>query len=239
MFVLCKTILATSYEYVDCRCRDDRGDDQPFCPGIAMGIVKQAATLRAARSSALIKTFPPTGTVKCDGARLFRSQAARDVGCLLDINQSVVSWRCMPSSFGAGGIAHVPDFEVPNEERGILYLDAPDRGTSVDVTLLVAEANRLNARYRLLEKAEVYDGFRLRNAKDLLRYAGTLTPLGDRLRLLAALDEHGSMPVVECLKAFLESRPVPGIASLILRGYLEVDLDDAPLGPESQVRRIR
>ena len=59
--------------------------------------------LRAARNSALIKTFPPTGTVKCDGARLFRSQAARDVGCLLDVNPSVTSWRCMPSPFDIGG----------------------------------------------------------------------------------------------------------------------------------------
>lgn len=97
---------------------------------------------------------------------------------------------------------------------------------------------RLNARYRLLERDEIYGGFRLRNAKDLLRYAGTVTPLGDRLRLLAALDEHGSLPVAECLKAFQEVRPAAGIASLILHDYVEVDLDDAPIGPETAVRRI-
>jgi len=112
-----------------------------------MGIAKQAATLRAARNSALIKTFPPTGTVKCDGVRLFRSQAARDVACLLDVNPSVTSWRCMPSPLDIGVTTHVPDFEVFGEDGGILYLDAPDRGTSVDVTLLATEAKRLNARY--------------------------------------------------------------------------------------------
>ncbi|CAN7445302.1 hypothetical protein LJR255_002868 [Pararhizobium sp. LjRoot255] len=203
-----------------------------------MGIAKQAATLRAARNSATIRTFHPAGTVKCDGVRLFRSQSARDVGCMLDVNPSVVSWRCMPMPFGAGGIAHVPDFQVFDEDGSTLYLDAPDRAMSVDTTLLATEAERLNARYRLLDRGEIYDGFRLRNAKDLLRYAATVTPLGDRLRLLAALDEHGSLPLAECLKAFQETRPVPGIASLILHGYVEVNLDDAPLGPETAVRRI-
>ncbi|CAN7238870.1 hypothetical protein LJR255_000940 [Pararhizobium sp. LjRoot255] len=203
-----------------------------------MGIAKQAATLRAARNSASIRAFHPAGTVKCDGVRLFRSQSARDVGCLLDVNPSVASWRCMPMPFGVAGIAHVPDFQVFDEDGAILYLDAPDRAMSVDTTLLAAEAERLNARYRLLERGEIYDGFRLRNAKDLLRYAGTVTPLSDRLRLLTALDEHGSLPLAECLKAFQETRPVPGIASLILHGYVEVDLDDVPLGPETAVRRI-
>lgn len=92
-----------------------------------MGIAKQAATLRAARNSASIRTFQPAGTVKCDGVRLFRSQSARDVGCLLDVNPSVASWRCMPMPFGAGGIAHVPDFQVFGEDGATLYLDAPDR----------------------------------------------------------------------------------------------------------------
>ncbi|KGD87645.1 hypothetical protein [Rhizobium sp. YS-1r] len=203
-----------------------------------MGIAKQAATLRAARNSASIRTYHPAGTVKCDGVRLFRSQTARDVGCLLDVNPSVASWRCMPMPFGAGGIAHIPDFQVFDKDGGILYLDAPDRIVSADVTVIASEALRLNARYRLLRRGEVYDGFRLRNARDLLRYAGTVTPLGDRLRLLAALDEYGSLPLAECLKAFQETRPVPGIASLILHGYVEVNLDDAPLGPETAVRRI-
>ena len=77
-----------------------------------------------------------------------------------------------------------------------------------------------------------------RQAVRLLRYADYVVPLGDRLRLLAALDEHGSMPLAECLKAFRETNAVPGIAVLILHGYVEVELDDAPIGPETSVRRI-
>jgi len=90
----------------------------------------------------------------------------------------------------------------------------------------------------LLERGEIYDGFRLRNARDLLRYAATVTPLGDRLRLLGALEENGSLPLAECLNVFQEVRPVPGLASLVLHGYVEIDLDGAPIGPESSVRRI-
>ncbi|WP_430257350.1 hypothetical protein [Neorhizobium sp. IRS_2294] len=203
-----------------------------------MGIAKQAATLRAARNSASIRTYQPAGTVKCDGVALFRSQSARDVACVLDVNPSVTAWRCMPPPFDLDGTAHLPDFQVFNEDGGTMFIDAPDRARLVDAALMEAEAARLNARYRLLSRGEVYDGFRLRNARDLLRYAGHVVPLGDRLRLLAALDEHGSLPLAECLKAFQETRPVPGIAALILHGYVEVDLDDAPLGPETAVRRI-
>lgn len=203
-----------------------------------MGIAKQAAMLRAARNSASIRTYHPSGTVKCEGVRLFRSQVARDVGCILDVNPSVTAWRCMPPPFGTGGIAHVPDFQVFDEEGSILYLDAPDRSLSADAAVIASEAARINARYRLLDRAEIYDGFRLRNARDLLRYASHETPLGDRLRLLTALDEHGPLPLSDCLRAFLETKPVAGIASLILHGFIEVDLDEAPLSPETAVRRI-
>jgi hypothetical protein len=203
-----------------------------------MGIAKQAATLRAARNSASIRTYSPAGTVKCDGVSMFRSQSARDVGCLLDVNPSVTSWRCMPQPFDIDGAVHLPDFQVFDEDGDVLFLNAPDRARSVDIVQVEAEARRRDARYRLLSRSEVYDGYRLRNARDLLRYANAVTPLGDRLRLLAALDEHGSLPLSECLKAFQETKPVPGIAALILHGYVEVDLDDAPLGPETAVRRI-
>ncbi len=203
-----------------------------------MGIAKQAVALRAARNSASIRTYQPTGTVKCDGVRLFRSQCARDVGCLLDVNPSVTSWRCMPMPFAPGGLTHVFDFQVFDDDGVVLYLDAPDRATSIDGGLLSSEVSRLDARYRLLDNREIYDGFRLRNARDLLRYAGATVPLGDRLRLLAALDEHGSLPMGECLNAFQETKPVTGIASLILHGFVEVDLDEAPIGPETTVRRI-
>lgn len=67
-----------------------------------------------------------------DGVRLFRWQAARDVGCILDVNPSATAWRCMPSPFGVDGITYVPDFQVFDEDGATLRLDAPDRVISVD-----------------------------------------------------------------------------------------------------------
>ena len=58
--------------------------------------------------------------------------------------------------------------------------------------------------------------------------------------VLAAFDEVGSMTFAECLQLFRESKPMAGLASLILRdNMLEIDLDDDLIGPETQVRRIR
>ncbi|WP_210388408.1 hypothetical protein [Mesorhizobium caraganae] len=74
---------------------------------------------------------------------------------------------------------------------------------------------------------------------DLLRYARWHCPLGDRVRLLAALDEHGSLTVAECLAAFHETVPIAGLSSLVLRRFVEIDLDEARIGPETAVRRIR
>ena len=59
------------------------------------------------------------------------------------------------------------------------------------------------------------------------------------MRVLAALDECGSLTLAECLSALQETSPVAGIASLILSGVIEADLDGALLGPETTVRRIR
>lgn len=85
---------------------------------------------------------------------------------------------------------------------------------------------------------EIYDGPRLKNAKDLLRYANYNVSLGDRLRLLSALDEHGTLTVAESLTAFSETMPVAGLAVMILHGFIEVDLDASLIGPETTVRRI-
>ncbi len=118
-------------------------------------------------------------------------------------------------------------------------VDAPDRVMAPHTTEIEVIATRQGYRYRRLVVDEVYDGPRLQNAKDLLRYGGTVLALGDRLRLLAILEEHGNLTIAECLTVFTETRPVAGLAQMILRGFVEVDLDTELLGPETMVRRIR
>jgi hypothetical protein len=47
------------------------------------------------------------------------------------------------------------------------------------------------------------------------------------------------LTVAECLNAFRETVPTPGLASLILHRFVDVDLDEARIGPETVVRRFR
>lgn len=197
-----------------------------------MGV--QAVLDRAATNTRPVRSFYPSATMRCDGSRVFRSQAARDVACLLDLDPGVVLWRCGPH---IDGHDHIPDFEATHDDGRVVFIDAHDRRLDTDDDMIAA-VDRHGAEYRQLSRGEVHDGFRLKNAKDLLRYGNYVVPLGDRIRLLGALDANGSMPLVECLNAFQEVKPVAGLASLILNRYLEVDLDDAPLGPETAVRRI-
>lgn len=181
-----------------------------------------------------VSSFYPLTTLKCHGPPLFRSQAARDVGCLLDVDGDVLSWRCQPLSQEGHPEYGTPDFLVCRVDGSTYYLDAPDRKRS-DTPFREC----LGGEYRQLSDDEVYEGYRLQNARDLLRYAKWRTGLGDRVRLLAALDEHGSLSFAECLGAIQETKPVAGLAALILSGLIEVDLDGGLLGPETMVRRIR
>ncbi len=199
-----------------------------------MRSVDQAAESVARATPSHKAPFYPVATIKCEGAAVFRSQVARDVACLLDIDSSVSSWRCQPLNHSEQAQGGTPDFRVSFNDGSYRYLDAPDRDER-DTTF----RRHLDSDYGQLSHDDVYDGCRLHNARDLLRYGGWRTPLGDRVRLLAALDEHGSLTLAECLSAIQETRPVAGVASLILSGFVEVDLDEALLGPETIVRRIR
>lgn len=157
---------------------------------VIMGNARRTAPFGARRNSSLIRIFHPVATIKCEGAAVYRSQVARDVACLFDVNPSVASWQCMALPLGDDETAHVPDFLISNVDGSAIHIDAPDRLISVGVAVLEMEARKYGTPYRLLSREEIYDGFRLRNAKDLLRYGHHVTPLGDRLRLLAALDDE-------------------------------------------------
>lgn len=49
----------------------------------------------------------------------------------------------------------------------------------------------------------------------------------------------GSLAVAEALSALREGRPMARLAALILHRFIEIDLDEAMIGPETAVRRIR
>ncbi|MDP9762124.1 MULTISPECIES: hypothetical protein [Agrobacterium] len=181
--------------------------------------------------------YTPMATIKCDGRAQFRSQQARDFACLLDLDPNVARWSTAPPLLQNGDDEYQVDFVVLTE--GGSFLIDVGQEEPMPPTWLSAEIESMGHRYRSVAMIDFADSVRLRNAKDLLRYGFYRPPLGDRIRLLAGLEEMGSLTIAECLSAIQEGRPMPTLASLILQGFLEVDLDDDLLSPESQVRRIR
>lgn len=181
------------------------------------------------------QVFHPLYSVRGTGQLVFRNQLVRDVACLLDVDASVLTWSCKSVSFAVDGEIYRPDFVVERDD-GILVIDVSD-GEECPVSLagVVRSQGYL---FKTLGRADV-PAIRLRNAKDLLRYARYDVTLDDRVRLLAALDENGTLTVAECLPAFKTIPPIAGLASLILSRFVAVDIDDALIGPETTVRRHR
>ncbi|MGN6303502.1 MAG: hypothetical protein ACTHNH_01700 [Mesorhizobium sp.] len=157
----------------------------------------------------------------------------------MDLDPEVTSWTCLPVLLQCGNETHVPDFQVVRG-HSTSFLDALEKGEDTRWSAWIDEvAARAGHQRETFVEAEIRSGFRLANARDLLRYARWRCPLGDRVRLLGALDEIGSMTVAECMSAFQETAPIPGLSSLILHRFVEIDLDDARIGPETPVRRRR
>ncbi|MDR9759427.1 hypothetical protein RJJ37_07240 [Rhizobium redzepovicii] len=181
----------------------------------------------------------PLPTLKCGSKPIFRSKAARDLACILDTNTDVATWFAPGPALTIGALAHVPDFRIVDRDETVRFVDAPGRVVELPSEKIEAVAREQGASYRLVSAGELYDGFRVRNARDLLRYAHVHVTLADRLRLLAVLDQEGSLSMADCFGIVRHGEPVATVASLILHGFLEVDLDEALLSPESFVRRIR
>jgi hypothetical protein len=194
------------------------------------------SALYDAYSKASTQTFYPAVTVRCSGDPMFRSQLARDLGCLLDVDRRVVAWMCLPRQLDAEIGFHVFDFLVTYDDGTNVYLDAVDDQGSADVTEAAAAAG---LRHRFECRGEIEHGFRLLNARDLLRYARWRTPLNDRVRMLAVLDEAGSLQVGECMGLFREVAPMTGIAWMTLHRMIEIDLDETIIGPVTVVRRFQ
>ncbi|MGR9408072.1 hypothetical protein ACU8MI_16225 [Rhizobium leguminosarum] len=198
--------------------------------------IEMPAALYAAYTDASTQRFYPRGTVRCSGNPMFRSQLSRDLGCLLDIDRDVVAWLCLPIELRAESGTHVPDFMVDYDDGTRMFMDAVEEEGSPDITATAAIAG---VRHRYMSRQQIEAGFRLQNARDLLRYASYRTPLNDRIRLLTALDEGGSLTIGECLHVFREAQPMTAIAWMILNRMIDADLDQAMLGPETVLRRYQ
>lgn len=194
--------------------------------------------LAATRASALRYSFYPRGTVRCTGIAAYRSQAARDLCCVLDLDPAVDAWACLPFALSDGFETHVPDAIAYRGNGHVTLLDVltPDRPILAD--WIASRAREHGYSHEAVSYARLSEGPRVMNCRDLLRYARWECALGDRIRVLAALDEVGELPLIEALSAFQETRPIASLASLVLGRFLAMDLDAERIGPTTPVRRF-
>ncbi|CAM5391338.1 hypothetical protein AFEL58S_01882 [Afipia felis] len=199
-----------------------------------------STSLARIRNEASALSFTPRGTVRCIGLPMFRTQLARDVGCLLDLDPSVVSWTCLPRVLSRRNQQHVPDFAV-TRATGSALLDVISASAKSILPRWVHDAaQRLGYGYETRDEAALRGDVRLENARDLLQYAGYRVSLGDRLRVLTLLEEHGSMPLSACLQVIRHGHDaIAVIAALVLRRFIEIDLDEARIGPDTRVSLFR
>jgi hypothetical protein len=182
-----------------------------------------------------IEVFYPLSTVRCVGPVLFRDQAARDIACLLDVDDDVVSWSCRTTTLTNASETYRPDFTVEcTGRRFIIDADREERPPA----WVNSKAASAGLPFEIVAPSTL-PRIRLKNAKDLLRYARHDAALSDRIRLLAALDEYSSLSVSDALMVFRETKPVAGLASMVLQRFIAMDLDDRLIGPETIVRRRR
>ncbi|MDR6667078.1 hypothetical protein [Rhizobium sp. 1399] len=184
------------------------------------------------------RPYFPFLTLKCVGQALYRSRSARDYACLLDLDPDVVSWQCATFLLGDNNSDRkfTIDFLVEKTD-GRVIVEIWDRPPE-DLWWVKETSRQAGYRYEAVYMPEIRKQPRLQNAKDLIRYAGYDAPLGDRIRLQAALGEFGSLTLAECLASIRDGHPMQTMAALILKGHIEVDVDTELLGPDTVVRLV-
>lgn len=196
--------------------------------------------LQSAQDEAATLFFAPKNTVRCIGRPMFRTQLARDVGCLLDLDPTVISWTCLPLVLSRRNRHHVPDFSV-TRPKGTSLVDVQPMFEKRPALDWVGEAAQaLGYQHEARKEAELRGSVRLENARDLLQYAAYRPSLGDRVRILTILEECGSLPLSSCLQAVRTGHDaIAVIASLALQRFIEIELDEARIGPGTIISRFR
>ncbi len=211
--------------------RPQRSDHQPH---------HISKLLQSAQDEAGALFFPPKNTVRCVGRPMFRTQVARDVGCLLDVDPTVISWTCLPLVLSRRNRHHVPDFSVTRLEGANLVDVQPMFGKRPALDWVGEAALAQGYQYETRNEAELRGSIRLENARDLLQYAAYRPSLGDRVRILTILEECGSLPLSSCLQAVRTGHDaIAVIASLALQRFIEIELDEARIGPGTIISRFR
>ena len=180
--------------------------------------------------------FAPSRTIRCTGVPKFRSQHARDVATLLDVDDEVVAWNGHPRLVLLGAANYRPDFAVEYTIGRALVLATPE--DFCDDPDAEADAKRLG--YKLLvQRPSDLPPVRLQNAKDLIAAASFRVSLDERLRLLCFLDENGSAVLGECLSVMRTPTPMATLITLFRQRFVHIEMDAALSGTDTIVPRRR
>lgn len=195
--------------------------------------IQSSPSGKTSRTSQAI--LSPLKFSRCVGRFIARDQLARDVACLLEFEDAVSSWNCRSLQLRHSFDTYSPDF-VAERQHDVLVIDAV--GQHRPPPWISEAATREGFTYRTMSRGDI-DPIRLKNCKDLLQCSGGEVSLGDRVRLLSVLDQHSSLTLAESLTVFQETKPIRGLANMVIGRFIEIDLDTALIGPETVVRRYR
>jgi hypothetical protein len=192
-------------------------------------------TITEIRTFASVRTIPSIvparggigyQPLRCRGEAWLRYALSMDVARLLDIDPAVDHWQCQVPLVGIEGVADFVTDGPGGQEH--LLLDSGDR--------VLPDRQSLPSGTRIVAAGDV-DPVRLENAKLILPFARWRVSLDDRVRLLALLDEEGTVTLADCLGIMRNtSRPVAAVASLALAHIIDMDLDE-PIGARTRVIR--
>jgi hypothetical protein len=99
-------------------------------------------------------------------------------------------------------------------------------------------AQALGYGYETRREADLRGDVGLENA--LVQSAAYRASLGDRVRILGLLEEYGSVPLSTCLQVVQNRHDAIGVvAALLLRRFIEMDLDEARIVPDTRVSAFR
>lgn len=138
------------------------------------------------------------------------------------------------------GAVHRPAYKLVLEGGGEIIVDVvPGLDILPAAPGVIAEAAEdLGHSYQVETPSTVRAEPRFSTARLVAECRRVRVGAGDRVRVLAALEEAGPLPLIEVASAVRASRDgVEAVLSLACEGLVAVALD-APLGPETPVRAL-
>ena len=164
--------------------------------------------------------------------------------CELDAEMESLRAPADPAEFPVGDetIAHIADFEIVKD--GAAYLvDVATDDDLLQHPLRAAAIHGITSsdgRPFLIETAaSIRAEPRFTTMRLIMACKRTPVTAGDRVRVLHQLDEMGTMRLVDCASAVMNTQDgVAAVLALACEGLIAVDIS-RPILPETQVRRRR